>query len=150
MIVHTPSQSLLLRTRNSLAIKSLLPKFKEIDFEGHNIAVRHGLDEVRVLRNLGIAAPPPILHYYGWPGPPDKLPLWHQRETAAFLTLHPRAFCFNEQGTIGTMGSRLPDADWTGASLSGRMSTVVTQCYMDGRDLRLPDAPPRLCGVRLA
>ena len=111
MIVHTPSQSLLLRTRNSLAIKSLLPKFKEIDFEGHNIAVRHGLDEVRVLRNLGIAAPPPILHYYSWPGPPDKPPLWHQRETAAFLTLHPRAFCFNEQGTMKT-SSALWAADY--------------------------------------
>jgi SNF2 family DNA or RNA helicase len=111
MIIHTETKSLLLKTQQVQAIKSLLPKYKDIDYEGHTLAVPHRLDEVRVLRNLGIAAPPPILHYYNWPGPPDKRPLFHQRETAAFLTLHPRGFCFNEMGTMKT-ASALWAADY--------------------------------------
>lgn len=111
MIVHTQSRSLLLKTKNVQAIKNLLPKYQEIDYEGHTIAVPHRLDEVRVLRNLGFIAPPPILYYYNWPGPPDKRPLPHQKETAAFLTLHPRAFCFNQQGTMKT-ASALWAADY--------------------------------------
>lgn len=111
MIVHIESRSLLLKTKNTQAIKQLLPKYQEIDYEGHTIAVPHRLDEVRVLRNLGYAAPPPILFYYNWPSPPDKLALPHQKETAAFLTLHPRAFCFNQQGTMKT-ASALWAADY--------------------------------------
>ena len=36
---------------------------------------------------------------YGWPCPPGMAPFLHQKETAAFLTGKPKAFCFNEQGT---------------------------------------------------
>jgi SNF2 family DNA or RNA helicase len=132
MIVHERSQSLLLRTRNSLAIRSLLPKFKEIDFEGHNLAVRHGLDEVKVLRNLGIPAPPPILHYYDWPGPPNKRPLWHQKETAAFLTLYSRAFCFNEQGTMKT-SSALWAADYL--MRIGQVHRCLVVCPLSSLDV---------------
>ena len=100
MIIHTPSQSLLLKAQNAQAIKNLLPRHKDIDYEGHTIAVPHRLDEVRVLRNLGIQAPPPILYYYDWPG--KHTPKDHQRETAAFCTLYPRCFVFNEMATMKT------------------------------------------------
>ena len=36
---------------------------------------------------------------YNWPCPPGLLPFNHQKETAAFLASHRKAFCFNEQGT---------------------------------------------------
>jgi SNF2 family DNA or RNA helicase len=38
-----------------------------------------------------------ILTGYNWPG--KFKPFAHQKETAEFLTLHRKAFCFNEQGT---------------------------------------------------
>lgn len=38
-----------------------------------------------------------ILTDYNWPG--KFKPFAHQKETAEFLTLHRKAFCFNEQGT---------------------------------------------------
>lgn len=38
-----------------------------------------------------------ILDNYDWPG--QHKPFAHQKQTADFLTLHRRAFCFNEQGT---------------------------------------------------
>jgi SNF2 family DNA or RNA helicase len=102
VIVHAESHSLLLRSKDPARIKQFITKHRDIDYEGHNIAVRHGLDEVRVLRNLGVNAPPPILHYYDWPCPAGRTPFAHQKQTAAFATLHPRCFILNEPGTAKT------------------------------------------------
>ena len=41
--------------------------------------------------------PSPILRDYNWPG--FYKPFEHQKDTASFLSLRPRAFCFNEAGT---------------------------------------------------
>jgi SNF2 family DNA or RNA helicase len=41
--------------------------------------------------------PSPMLRDYDWPG--MFTPFSHQKETAAFLSMRPRAFCFNEAGT---------------------------------------------------
>jgi hypothetical protein len=117
MIIHTPTQSLLLRAQNTQALKNLLPKHQDINYDGHTLAIPHRLDEVRVLRNLGIQAPPPILYYYDWPG--KHTPLEHQKETAAFMTLYSRCFIFNEMGTMKT-ASALWAADCTGCSWLAR------------------------------
>lgn len=36
---------------------------------------------------------------YDWPCPTNLSPFVHQKETTKFLVGHPKAFCFNEQGT---------------------------------------------------
>lgn len=41
--------------------------------------------------------PSPILRDYNWPG--IYTPFEHQKTTASFLSIRPRAFCFNEAGT---------------------------------------------------
>lgn len=41
--------------------------------------------------------PSPILKDYAWPG--IYQPFKHQTDTASFLSIRPRAFCFNEAGT---------------------------------------------------
>lgn len=41
--------------------------------------------------------PSPILRDYNWPG--VFTPFEHQKTTASFLSIRPRAFCFNEAGT---------------------------------------------------
>lgn len=109
MLVHEASRSLLLRVRNPAPIMQAVPKHRLIDIRGHNLAVRHGFDEVRVLRNLGIPAPSPILTQYDWPG--RYTPFAHQRETAAMLTLHRRAFILSDMGT-GKTSSILWAADY--------------------------------------
>ena len=109
MIIHQESRSIILRSRNPQAIKAIIPKHKDIQWEGHNLAVRHGMDETRILRNLGIQVPAPILYYYDWPG--KYKPYAHQKQTAAFLTLNPRAFCLNEMGSMKT-ASALWAADY--------------------------------------
>jgi SNF2 family DNA or RNA helicase len=63
-----------------------------------DVAVYWGLGEAQELTNLKIKnVPSPITRDYAWPG--QFRPFAHQKETAAFLTLRKKAFCFNEQGT---------------------------------------------------
>jgi len=80
---------LLLNLRNPNKVTTVIPKSKAV---GENqVAVNWGLDEARVLNNLHIKnIPSPIMGHYDWPG--LYKPFDHQKTTASFLTLHPRAF----------------------------------------------------------
>jgi SNF2 family DNA or RNA helicase len=91
---------------------SVIPKSEII--EEHNgvykVAVYWGLDETRVLRNLGVKnVMSPITARYDWPG--MFKPFAHQVDTASFLTLNRRAFVFNDPGT-GKTFSALWAADY--------------------------------------
>ena len=98
MILHPESRTILVRSKNPLLIKEVIPKSRLGDYgDGHNVAVKYGIEEVQVLRNLNIRVPSPIQHYYQWPGP--LTPFDHQRVTSEFLTLNKKAFVFNEMGT---------------------------------------------------
>ncbi len=64
------------------------------------VLVYWGIQEVQTLTRLLDAShkiPSPIEKHYDWPG--MYQPFDHQRDTSRFLTLHRRAFCFNEAGT---------------------------------------------------
>jgi len=52
-------------------------------------------DELRP--NMALDIPSPLLRDYKWPG--VHKPFDHQRDTASFLSIRSRAFCFNEAGT---------------------------------------------------
>ena len=98
-------KALVFRTRNPDKYK-IIPKHKiiERDDGGYDVAVYWGLDETRVLKNLGVKdVPSPITRRYDWPG--RYKPMAHQMETASFLTLHRRAFCFNDPGTGKTLAA---------------------------------------------
>jgi hypothetical protein len=100
------NKALLFRTRKPEKY-SIIPKHKVLDHDEdgvYQVAVYWGLDEARVLRNLGVKdVPSPITARYGWPG--RYKPMQHQIETSAFLTLYRRAFCFNDPGTGKTMSA---------------------------------------------
>ena len=99
------NKAVLIRTRNPHKY-TVIPKSKivERNQDGYTVAVYWGLDEMRVLKNLGVRQPPsPIRRKYDWPG--RFKPMSHQIETAAFLTLHRRAFVFNEPGTGKTLSA---------------------------------------------
>lgn len=99
------NKALVLRTRNPDKY-NIIPKSKVL---GENngvfeVAIKWGLDEVRVLKNLGVKnVPSPITARYEWPG--RFKPMSHQIDTAAFLTLHRRAFVFSEPGTGKTLSA---------------------------------------------
>lgn len=99
-------KALMFRTRNPHKY-SIIPKHKIVSDDGKGgfeIAVYWGLDEVRVLKNLGVKdVPSPITRRYNWPG--KYKPMAHQIETAAFLTMHRKAFVFSEPGTGKTLSA---------------------------------------------
>jgi SNF2 family DNA or RNA helicase len=98
-------KALILRTRNPHKY-SIIPKSKAMPRAdgGYDVAVYWGLDEARVLRNLGVKdVPSPITRRYDWPG--RYKPMKHQIETAAFLTMYRRAFVFSEPGTGKTLSA---------------------------------------------
>jgi SNF2 family DNA or RNA helicase len=102
------NKALLLKLRDPGRVTTVIPKSKVLD--SGEVVVKWGLEEAQVLKNLRIKdVPSPILGNYSWPG--YYRPFAHQKETAAFLTLHKRAFCFNEQGT-GKTGSVIWAADY--------------------------------------
>jgi len=96
-------KALKLRLRNPHKVLSVIPKSALVeDGPISTVLVKWGLEEAQVLKNLKIKnVPSPIIGKYKWPGIYE--PFFHQKQTAAFLTLHRRAFCFNEPGTGKTL-----------------------------------------------
>lgn len=95
MIIVPNKKAIVLKVRDVERITTLIPKSKVL--KPNIVAVKHGVEEVRVLRNLGFAVPSPIEYYYSWPG--LYKPFGAQEATAAFLSSHNRAFCLNDLGT---------------------------------------------------
>ena len=115
-------KALLLKVRHPERITEVIPKSKVLN--SGEVLVKWGLEEAQVLKNLRIKnVPSPIMSHYHWPG--LYRPFEHQKETASFLTLHRRAFCFNEQGT-GKTGSVIWAADYL-MSL-GHIRRVLVLC----------------------
>jgi SNF2 family DNA or RNA helicase len=105
------NKAVLFKTRQP-AKYAIIPKSKIVGEQNgvYQMAVYWGVDETRVLRNLGVKdVPSPIVSRYDWPG--RFKPFAHQIDTAAFLTLHRRAFVFNDPGT-GKTFSALWAADY--------------------------------------
>jgi SNF2 family DNA or RNA helicase len=99
---------LLVETHAPEAITDAIPKSALVE-EG-TVAVHWGQKEAQALAGLGIPnVPSPIRAKYKWTG--KYAPFAHQKDTASFLTLHERAFCFNEQGT-GKTASVIWAADY--------------------------------------
>jgi SNF2 family DNA or RNA helicase len=94
------NKALKLYLRHPDRVTSVIPKSKVVGTHDglHIVLVHWGYDECAVLKNIGIKnIPSPILRDYPWHG--LYKPFAHQRETAAFLTMHKRAYCFNEMGS---------------------------------------------------
>jgi SNF2 family DNA or RNA helicase len=80
------------------------------DGDSTQVVVPWRLPESQALKALRIKnVPSPIHRDYKWTG--IHKPFAHQKETSGFLTLHRRAFCFNEQGT-GKTASVIWAADY--------------------------------------
>jgi hypothetical protein len=83
------NKALLFKTRNPDKY-SVIPRSKIVSEDNgtFEVAVYWGLDETRVLRNLGVKnAPSPITAKYNWPG--RFKPFAHQVDTACFLDNEP-------------------------------------------------------------
>lgn len=122
------TRGLLLRLRNPAKITTAIPTSKVVG--DNEVLVKWGVDEARVLRNLNVKdVPSPILGKYDWPG--RYKPFDHQKTTASFLTMNPRAFCFNEQGT-GKTASAIWAADFL--MKQGKINRVLIICPLSIMD----------------
>ena len=82
---------------------NIFPAAKQVTFGGNQMMlVRHGIDETKLLRNLGFDVPTPILSHYDWCG---GTPFEIQKRTAALLTMQRRAYVLNGMGTGKTKAS---------------------------------------------
>ena len=124
MLVITKAKALALKLTTPARVLECIPNARQVTVGGRTFtAVPHNLDAVRVLRNLGIKAPAPILHYYDWPG--NFTPYEHQRLTSAFLTIHNRALVLSEIGT-GKTQSALWAADYLIATGAVKRVLIVS------------------------
>lgn len=104
MLVVPNKNAVIVKPRNPQQLLTLLPTAKPVKHNGQTlVAVPHKVDEVRVLNNLGIHAPSPIKYHYKWAG--MYKPFKAQLATAAFLTLHPRAYVLSEMGVGKTLAA---------------------------------------------
>ncbi len=104
MLIHRATQKVVLNLSNPARVTTVIPTAKAFVYKGATlVAVPHRLPETRILRNLGFDVPAPMTYHYDWPG--LYQPFHAQRETAAFLTLNPRAFCLNDMGTGKTLAT---------------------------------------------
>jgi SNF2 family DNA or RNA helicase len=100
MIVDTQRRRLVYHLRDPDKALSVIPTARPYDYKGKRlVVVPHGMDETRVLLNLGLEAPMPVECYYDWPHPPGQPPFAVQRATTAFLTRHSRGYVLNDIGT---------------------------------------------------
>lgn len=98
MLISEKHKKIVLNLKSPARVTTVIPTAKTLQYKGRTlVAVPHNRDEVKVLKNLGIAAPEPVRHYYDWPGQFD--PFHAQRETVAMLTMEPHAYVLNDLGT---------------------------------------------------
>ena len=110
-------KALVFRTRNPQKYQ-VIPKHKVIERMdgGYDVAVYWGLDECRVLRNLGVKnIQSPITRRYNWPG--KYKPMAHQIDTSSFLTLNRKAF---DAGILITqLSPQMPNLEETFFEMTG-------------------------------
>lgn len=92
-------------------IRAAIPRTAQGMVNGQlTLAVKHKLGQTLVLRNLGFDIPSPIA--YGWKYPGMYVPRDNQRHTSAFMTLHKRAFIFNEMRCVDANTEYLSPTGW--------------------------------------
>lgn len=103
MLVHEKTRSLVLRVNDPFAVRELIPHSRILAHPDYNLAVEHTEDAADILRNMGLDAPSPVLHYYNWPG--KFTPFSHQREMVEFWIRNKRGFNLSDAGTGKTNGA---------------------------------------------
>lgn len=109
-------------------IKEKIERSEVVEWRGNlaDMMVFWGVEEMTQLNSMisfRTNLPSPITRDYDWPG--LYVPFDHQRTTAEFLSIHRRAFCFNEAGT-GKTSSVIWAADYL--MTQGLIKRVLVIC----------------------
>lgn len=102
---------------------NLFPSAKRITWQGNELMLlNHGIEETKLLRNMGLEVPAPILSQYDWEG---GKPFDIQKKTAAMLTMNTRAYVLNGMGTGKTKASLWSWRYLNRAGLAGKLLVVA-------------------------
>lgn len=102
-------------------VQTLLPTSRPFSHKGRPyLRVTYGIEECKLLNNLGIKTPAPILKKYNWPG---VTPFDSQKTTAALLTSNRRAYVLSSMG-VGKTRAALYAYDFL------REQNVVNKCLV--------------------
>lgn len=94
MLISVKHDAIVLPYRQDL--HNLLPDSTQFKHDGEVfLKIRYGTEECRLLNNLGIKTPAPILNKYKWPG---VVPFDSQKLTASLLTSNKRAYVLSSMG----------------------------------------------------
>jgi len=107
MLVLEDKKAVLIRPRHRDRFLKLMPTAKPVQYKGKDyVAVPHRMDEVRVLNNMGLEVPSPLVRTYNFPRS-SKIPkpFDSQVNTASFLSINSRAFVLNDLGTGKTLAA---------------------------------------------
>ena len=103
MTIHISPKHRLIGVPTRPDLANIFPSAKHVTLEGSDLMlINHGTDETKLLRNLGLEVPTPILTNYDWAG---GTPFDIQKKTAALLTMNKRAYVLNGMGTGKTKAS---------------------------------------------
>ena len=84
-------------------LANIFHQAKRTKYNGQELLlVRHGVDETKLLRNVGFDVPAPILAHYDFEG---GTPFDVQTKTCAMLTMNARGYVLNGMGTGKTKAS---------------------------------------------
>lgn len=122
------NKALLLRVKQPEQVLAVASRGAKVS--DHEVVVRWDIPTAERLVKMGINVPSPIEAKYAWSG--KHKPMDHQKKTAAFLTLNPRAFCFSEQGT-GKTASTIWAADYL--MRAGYVHRVLVICPVSIMDV---------------
>lgn len=114
MMIVPSRKAIVLKAANPAQIVGCIPTAKTFMFRGHQLVyVPHGLDETKVLRNMGCAVPSPMQYQYDWPKKEGRHdPFAHQRVTSEFLTHHKRCAVLNAPRCVDGSTEYLSPTGW--------------------------------------
>lgn len=102
--INKESRRIVLNARDPDQITSLIPRSRKIVFRGQPlVAVYHGIEETRLLNNLGLKIPSPAKYHYAFPG--RHKPFEVQKQVVDHLVLNPRAYNLSSMGVGKTLSS---------------------------------------------
>lgn len=93
--------------------------------DGDKLILPHVIDVTLILRNLGLAAPAPVLTQYNWPHPKGKPPFEVQKRTVAMMTMYRRSYVLNGMGTGKTKAALWSYDYLRGNGLAKKMLVVA-------------------------
>jgi SNF2 family DNA or RNA helicase len=100
MTIFVSHQTRSLVARFDAAYPGLFPHGTRFTWHGEDLfALPHGVEETKLLHNIGIDVPPPIIEHYGFPSADGRKAFAKQVLTAASMVMHERSYVLNQFGT---------------------------------------------------